>query len=82
MPGTPALRHEPRQALVVTSELVGLGALGGDLPFQLGQQAGALFLLRDQRGFLFGGLGDPFFDFGAAFIRAGLQRRGDRTSCG
>ena len=51
---------QARQALVVPAQLVGLGALGGDLPFQLGQQRGALFLLADQGGLLLGGLGHHF----------------------
>src|SRR5690606_23673572 len=39
---------QARQALVITPQLVGFGALGGDLPFQLRQQRGAFFLLPDQ----------------------------------
>lgn len=65
---------QARQALVVPAQLVGLGTLGGDLPFQLGQQRGALFLLADQGGLLLGGLGHHFFDLGATGVGLALQR--------
>ncbi|MNX46556.1 hypothetical protein D3C86_770960 [compost metagenome] len=67
------IRDQARQALVVAPELVGLGALGCDLPFKLGQQRGSLFLLPDQRGLLFGGFGDDLFDLGAPGVGTALQ---------
>src|SRR5690606_3043694 len=64
-----------RQAAVIAPQLARLGALRGDLSLEPRQQGGPLFLLGDQFGLLFGGLGRHFLDFVAARVGLGLQGR-------